>query len=41
MEKYLFPWDSRVMIDHPWAFPVFLFVLSVLLSVISWIRTGK
>jgi len=38
MEKYIFPWDSHVMIESPWAMPLFLLAAGILLSIISWIR---
>jgi hypothetical protein len=41
MEKYLFPWKSNVMIHEPWIMPIYLFVLALLLSIITWIREKK
>lgn len=41
MEKYLFPWESHVMIHYPWAMPLFLLALGILLSIISWIKRGN
>ncbi|MFZ7121601.1 MAG: hypothetical protein ACOWWH_11715 [Eubacteriaceae bacterium] len=38
IEEFLFPWKSYVMIKHPWATPIFMLVLSLLLSIITWIR---
>jgi len=29
------------MITKPWAFPIFLFVAGILLSVITWVRGRK
>lgn len=32
------PWKSHVMINMPWAFPLFLVVAGTILSIFSWIR---
>ncbi|TWD98816.1 hypothetical protein FB550_10870 [Neobacillus bataviensis] len=41
MEKYLWPWQSKVVIDDPWVFYTFLFCLSFILSIITWIRKKR
>jgi len=41
MEKYLYPWQSHVMLDYPWLMPLFLFALAVIFSVAVWIRGKK
>lgn len=41
MEKYIFPWKSHVMLEEPWIMPLFLIVLGILLSVITWIKAKK
>ena len=38
MEKYLFPWKSSVMLRDPWIFPTFFIILSIILSLICWIK---
>ncbi len=38
MEKYIFPWDSQVMINYPWVMPVFMLIMGIVLSIISWIN---
>lgn len=38
MKELLFPWESYVMIKNPWAMPVFMIVLSLLLSTITWTK---
>lgn len=38
MEKYIFPWDSQVMISYPLAMPIFMIIMSIILSVIGWIK---
>lgn len=38
LEEFLFPWQSYVMIKHPWAMPVFMLILSLILSIITWTR---
>lgn len=39
MEQFIFPWDSQVMIHHPLAMPIFMLILSIALSVLSWINS--
>jgi len=41
LKEWLFPWESQIMIDHPLAMPVFMGMLSLLLSILSWIRESK
>jgi hypothetical protein len=38
MEKYIFPWDSQVMTNYPLAMPIFMIIMSIILSVIGWIK---
>ncbi|MGM0876970.1 MAG: hypothetical protein ACQEWV_20015 [Bacillota bacterium] len=40
MNRFLWPWESEVVIQYPWMLPAFLIVLSIPLSIISWKR-GK
>ncbi|MGM0878956.1 MAG: hypothetical protein ACQEWV_30960 [Bacillota bacterium] len=35
------PWKAATMLEYPWLFPAFLFILSLLLSIITWVRSGK
>lgn len=37
MSKYLFPWKSEYMLDYPEIMPIFILILGILLSVLSWI----
>lgn len=39
--EWFFPWESDVMIEHPMAMPIFMGMVSFILSIISWIREGK
>jgi hypothetical protein len=41
MIKFLFPWQNRAMIEYPWALPLFILSLSVILSLITIIREKK
>lgn len=41
MEKFLFPWESHVMRDYPLAMPIFLLILGIILSTITWFRQRK
>lgn len=41
MEKFLWPWESEVIIEYPWALYVFVFFLSILFSMITWVRMKK
>lgn len=41
MEKYLFPWKSDFMLSDPWIMPIYLLVLGVLFSTITWHRGKK
>ncbi|SMQ64300.1 hypothetical protein SAMN05444673_0986 [Bacillus sp. OV166] len=38
MEKLLWPWQSKVINDYPWVFYIFLISLSIILSIITWVR---
>lgn len=38
MEQFLWPWQSKVIIQYPWALYVFLSFLSIILSIITWMR---
>lgn len=38
MEQFLFSWKSHIMIELPWMLPLFMIVLSVMLSAITWTR---
>lgn len=40
MEKYIFPWDSHVMISYPWVMPLFLLVMGIFLSILCWIKNS-
>lgn len=41
MNQYLWPWQTHVMIQHPWTLLAFFGMLSIPLSVISWNRQKK
>ena len=41
LQEWLFPWESQVMIEHPFAMPLFMGMISILLSILSWIRTSQ
>lgn len=41
VDKFLFPWESHVMKKYPLAMSVFLLVLSIMLSIITWVRQKK
>ncbi|WP_261798741.1 hypothetical protein [Bacillus tuaregi] len=41
MENWLFPWESHVMLSNPIAMPVFMLMVSIVLSIFSWIRQRK
>lgn len=38
MKDLLFPWESHVMIKTPWAMPLFMLILSLILSIVTWVR---
>jgi hypothetical protein len=37
IKDLLFPWQSHIMLENPMALPVFMVILSFLLSIITWI----
>jgi len=41
MDKFLYPWQSHVMQEYPWAMPLFLLTVSLMLSVVTWIKKKK
>ncbi|WP_342046420.1 hypothetical protein [Bacillus sp. OTU530] len=41
MNKYLWPWQSQVLMYYPWALPAFFAILSIPLSIVSWKRSKK
>lgn len=41
MKEWLFPWHSNVMIEHPFALPIFMFITSLLLSIVTWIMQSR
>jgi len=41
MKDWLFPWESHIMLTNPLAMPVFMILLSFLLSIITWTRQHK
>ncbi|WP_255351803.1 hypothetical protein [Propionispora sp. 2/2-37] len=41
MDKYLFPWQSHIMKEYPWEMPLFMVVLAIMLSVVTWMRQKK
>jgi hypothetical protein len=41
MNEYLWPWQSHVIIKHPWEMSLTFIVLALLLSIISWFKKKK
>jgi len=41
MKDWLFPWESHIMMTNPLAMPVFMVMLSLLLSIITWTKQRK
>ncbi|MFF2089567.1 hypothetical protein [Paenibacillus sp. NPDC058174] len=39
MRDYIWPWQSNVMLKHPWALPILFLILSVILSFVTWSRS--
>ncbi|MDF2504309.1 hypothetical protein [Clostridium sp.] len=38
MKEFLFPWQAHVLEKHPFALIIFIFVISIILSIFTWIR---
>ena len=38
MQRLLLPWQDSTMLQYPWVLPIFIFFLSIILSIITWIR---
>ncbi|MEH6854229.1 LPXTG cell wall anchor domain-containing protein [Priestia megaterium] len=38
MNEYLWPWQAKVMMQHPWIMLISFIILSIPLSIISWKR---
>ncbi|MFC3746082.1 hypothetical protein [Paenibacillus sp. GCM10012306] len=41
MKGYLWPWQSHVILLHPWAISIMFIVLALLLSMITWFKKKK
>lgn len=38
MAKFLFPWEYHVLSNYPYALLVFIIIVSIILSIVTWIR---
>lgn len=36
--KIEFPWHSDMMLKHPWFMQIFLVVLALMFSIITWVK---
>lgn len=41
MNRFLWPWQSDVVIEYPWILLVFFLILSLPFSIVSWVRWKK
>lgn len=41
MDEFLYPWQSHIMKAYPWVMPLFLLILALVLSIVTWIKQKK
>ncbi len=40
ISDWMFPWESPIMVKHPLAMPIFMVILALVMSLITWKRKG-
>ncbi len=41
MGDYILPWQSSVMLKHPWVLSAFFLIIAILLSFLTWFRRTR